>query len=74
MSILPTNLNTNSKISSVFDVINFTKTAIGKRHLKNILSKPFKKPEIIEQRYNLTEELDKFSLLNDTPNLLKINL
>ncbi len=70
LSILPTNLNTNSKISSVFDVINFTKTAIGKRHLKNILSKPFKKPEIIEQRYNLTEELDKFSLLNDTSKTL----
>lgn len=70
LSILPNNLNTNSKISSVFDVINFTKTAIGKRHLKNILSKPFKKPEIIEQRYNLTEELDKFSLSEDTNKIL----
>jgi|UniRef100_A0A6C0ALH5 DNA mismatch repair protein MutS len=70
LSILPNNLNTNSKISSVFDVINFTKTAIGKRHLKNILSKPFKTPEIIEQRYNLTEELDNYSLLNDTSKFL----
>lgn len=70
LSILPNNLNTNSKISSVFDVINFTKTAIGKRHLKNILSKPFKTQAIIEQRYNLTEELDNYSLLNDTNKFL----
>jgi DNA mismatch repair protein MutS len=70
LSILPNNLNTNSKISSVFDVINFTKTSIGKRHLKNILSKPFKIPEIIEQRYNLTEELDTYSLSNDINKIL----
>lgn len=70
LSILPNNLNSNSKISSVFDVINFTKTNIGKRHLKHILSKPFKTPEIIEQRYNLTEELDKFSLSDDINKIL----
>ena len=70
LSILPSNLNNNSKITSVFDVINFTKTAIGRRHLKHILSKPFKSSEIIEQRYNLTEELNNYLLLEPINKIL----
>lgn len=49
--------NYTHKISSVFDVVNKTTTAIGRRHLKNILSKPFREYSTILHRYNLTEEL-----------------
>lgn len=58
LSILPGNLSCkNGRFTSVFDVVNHTVTSIGRRHLKNILSKPFKDPNIIQKRYNLTEEL-----------------
>lgn len=70
LAILPNHINLKSKISSVFDVINFTKTAIGRRHLKTILSKPFKNHEIIQQRYNLTHELDSCNLFNSVEKIL----
>ena len=50
-----------SNPESVFDVINFTQTAIGKRHLHSILCKPFKNVESIQKRYYITEELSKIS-------------
>lgn len=43
----------------VFDIINFTRTSIGKRYLKSILCKPFKDVDDIEYRYKLTEELER---------------
>ena len=43
--------------NSVFDTINFTSTAIGRRYLKSLLCKPFNDPKIIKQRHNYTEEL-----------------
>lgn len=70
LAILPTHLHTNSRITSVFDVINFTKTAIGRRHLKNILSKPFKNSDIIQKRYDLTEELETTSLSSPIEKIL----
>lgn len=42
----------------VFNIINHTKTAIGKRYLHSVLCKPFKKPEEIQERYLLTETLE----------------
>jgi DNA mismatch repair protein MutS len=39
-------------------VIDYTVTAIGKRHLHTILTKPFKDPSVIEERYKLTEEIE----------------
>ena len=51
---------------SVFDVINFTQTSIGKRHLHSLLCKPFKDSFIIKERYNTTEELGKISNKLDT--------
>jgi DNA mismatch repair protein MutS len=60
LNILPqhtTNYTTNHKISSIFDVVNYTITPIGRRHLKQILTKPFRNPSTIDFRYNLTEEL-----------------
>lgn len=41
----------------VFNIINFTRTSIGKRYLKSILCKPFKNADDIEYRYRLTDEL-----------------
>lgn len=46
----------------VFDIVNCTKTAIGKRYLKSLLCKPLKNPNEIEYRYKLTDELE--SIIN----------
>lgn len=61
------------KFASVFDVINYTKTSIGKRHLKNILCKPFKNINDINIRYNITEELRLISK-NETIDELLCNM
>lgn len=57
LNILPNNIVSNNKISSIFDVVNYTTTAIGRRHLKQILTKPFRDVSTINFRYNLTDEL-----------------
>jgi DNA mismatch repair protein MutS len=73
LSILPTTINeTAGRFNSVFDVINHTITAIGRRHLKNILSKPFKDINIIQKRYNLTEELNNLDFIYIEKILCKI--
>lgn len=53
--------NKNTAFGSVFDVINHTKTAIGKRHLQYLLCKPFKTKAVIEERYTITEEVRPIS-------------
>jgi DNA mismatch repair protein MutS len=60
-------LNTLSQLNilKVFDTINFTNTAIGKRYLKSVLCKPFKDPITINKRYQITEELREINLLID---------
>lgn len=50
-------ISTENKTQSLLHVIDFTKTIIGKRYLKNILCKPLKDYKEIEIRYILTEEL-----------------
>jgi len=50
-------IHVSNKKHSLFDVIDYTKTSIGKRHLRNILCKPFKDPKVINDRYLITEEL-----------------
>lgn len=45
------------KVESLFDVINFTKTVVGKRHLLSLLCKPFKNVGDINERYMITEEI-----------------
>lgn len=52
-------INQNNKTQSLLHIIDFTKTAIGKRYLKNLLCKPLKDFKEIESRYTLTEELYK---------------
>jgi DNA mismatch repair protein MutS len=58
LNIISKNTQHKTKPESVFDVINFTKTSIGKRHLLSLLCKPFKNSEEIIERYAITEELD----------------
>jgi DNA mismatch repair protein MutS len=62
LNILNNNSKKNSKFNSVFDVINFTTTTIGKRYLKKLLCQPFKDPEVIESRYIMTEEMKSIDL------------
>lgn len=53
--------NTNKqkgKTSSLANIIDYTLTTIGKRHLFSILTKPFKDPNEIQSRYILTEEIN----------------
>jgi DNA mismatch repair protein MutS len=52
-----TKINKRGMVSSIFDVVNYTTTAIGRRHLKGLLAKPFRNSSEIEFRYNLTNEL-----------------
>lgn len=59
LNIVSKNTSYKSKPESVFDVINYTKTSIGKRHLLTILCKPFKDHNTINWRYYITEELGK---------------
>ena len=47
------------KTISVFSIIDFTKTAIGKRYLKHLLTKPFLDVDTINSRYNLSDEFRK---------------
>jgi len=66
LNILPAHNNNNNKFSSVFDVVNHTTTAIGRRHLKTLLANPFRDRSTIQHRYNLTEELQtRTDLAND---------
>lgn len=63
LHLLPNSkINSFSKISSVFDVVNFTQTAIGKRALKNLLSKPFTDINEMQRRYDLS---NTFSEIKD---------
>lgn len=57
LNILSKTTHHKTKPESVFDVINHTKTAIGKRHLLSLLCKPFKDCDAIKERYIITEEL-----------------
>lgn len=50
--------NASNKNKSVFDIIDFTSTLIGRRYLKSLLCKPLKDPVIIDWRYKLTESLE----------------
>ncbi len=57
LNILPSKIN-HHKFGSLFNVLNKTKTSIGKRYLKSLLGKPFKDTGIIKERYELSEQLE----------------
>ena len=69
LNVLPNRSITNNKITSVFDVVNYTNTAIGKRHLKSLLTKPLLKVDDIQFRYDLSNSIqmlgeDDFKILD----------
>lgn len=64
-------LNILSGEKSVFDIINHTRTAIGKRFLKNLLGNPFKNTDIINRRYALSNEFSKFPEIKKVINYLR---
>uniref|UniRef100_A0A6C0H6U8 DNA mismatch repair proteins mutS family domain-containing protein n=1 Tax=viral metagenome TaxID=1070528 RepID=A0A6C0H6U8_9ZZZZ len=47
--------------SSLFNIINKTRTAVGRRGLKQLLCKPFKDAQTIVSRYALSEGLSAFT-------------
>lgn len=69
LNILSKNTQYKPKPESVFDVINFTKTAIGKRHLLSLLCKPFKQNTEIVERYSITEDIN--DVIPDIETILK---
>ena len=76
LNILPNKSISDKRISSVFDVVNYTSTSIGRRHLKSLLSKPFRESSTIQFRYDLTDEfmkLDNDSIDDIQKILCKIN-
>lgn len=66
LNVLPSKV-TNSRYGSLFSVINKTKTTIGRRGLKKLLSKPFKDIRQIQERYELSDALEAFKE-SDLPN------
>jgi len=68
LNIISKNTQHKTKPESVFDVINHTKTSIGKRHLLALLCKPFKDSSTIQERYTITEELG--SIIKDVEQIL----
>ena len=58
LNIIPD--KSNHKFGSLFNVINKTQTAIGKRGLKNLLCKPYKDYDTINQKYLLSKSVEDF--------------
>ena len=75
LDILPS----NNKPISLFNIINFTKSSLGKRFLRNSLSQPMVDPKEINKRYDLIELIlkrifKKFrDMLSDTYDLERLN-
>ena len=69
-----------NKPLSLFEVINFTKTILGKRYLKSILSNPYANIEKINFNYNLIDNILSLNIgkeigehLSDICDLNKLN-
>jgi DNA mismatch repair protein MutS len=56
-TLVQLNILSQNSSKCLFDIIDYTKTAIGKRHLKSLLCKPFKDHNIINKRYIITDSL-----------------
>lgn len=65
-------IHVSNKKCSLFGVIDYTRTSIGKRHLRNLLCKPFKDPKVIDNRYLITEELSLVNLDKILDNIIDI--
>tara|TARA_B110000037_G_C17125260_1_gene507752 strand:- start:139 stop:3255 length:3117 start_codon:yes stop_codon:yes gene_type:complete len=62
-------LKGSNKISSLFDVINKTKTVLGKRLLKYRLTNPIVNCEILSNRYELIDNYIKYLNTDETNNV-----
>ena len=71
LNVLPNNnsLKCSNKIKSLFDVVNKTKTTMGKRLLKNRLTNPITSISKLEKRYDL---IDIFIKNSKNENVVKI--
>lgn len=61
----------NKRYQCLFDVVNQTSTAIGKRYLKEILLSPIVCPKLLEKRYDLIENMIKDNIFSEIEELLK---
>ncbi len=61
----------NTIFKSLFDVVNKTSTAMGRRYLKKILTRPFICPNILSHKYNCIESLLKDNMYIKIENYLK---
>ena len=68
---LTENVNTKNKKNSLFDVIDYTSTNIGKRTLRKWIEKPLINMEDINKRLDSVEEyIDDFGLREDSKEIL----
>lgn len=49
--------NSNNKCKSLFDIVNNTSTALGRRFLKKSLNQPLNNIELIQNRYDYIDEM-----------------
>lgn len=60
------------KYNSLFSLIDFTKTCVGKRYLKSVLANPLRDSKILNERYDRIEALlESEDLYNKLEELLK---
>lgn len=64
----------NTKYKSLFDVVNNTSTAMGRRHLRKMLVAPLTSAEDIESIYSCIESMIKDNLFSKVENNLKFIL
>jgi DNA mismatch repair protein MutS len=69
-SIVQLNLIQANNNSSIFDILNMTKTCLGTRYLKFNLLNPLINEEILNQRYNSIDEIIKNNLSEKIDNIL----
>ena len=61
----------NTKFQSLFDVVNNTSTAIGRRYLQNILLNPILDTKTLQKRYDLIEIIIKDKIIINIEEYLK---
>ena len=63
--------NTKNKYTSIFNVINYTRSNIGYRYLKHRITNPELNCDVINFRYNLTNELLENNMYKNLDEILK---
>lgn len=68
LNIIPTpktSVSKNSTIDSLYSVVNFTSTSMGKRYLRNMLLNPITNVQKLNQYYQWTEMIDTMIIDNN---------